>query len=70
MPLLLILNLRGGMDVTAHYSDASIDPLRVLLPDPAQAKRDLLIAQLTFIVLGLCVICVVFYFFCESPFPK
>jgi len=31
MQLLLILNLRGGIDVTAHYSDASIEPLRVLL---------------------------------------
>ena len=68
MPLLLILNLRGGMDVTEHYSNTSIDPLRSLPPDPGQAKRDLLIAQWTFIVLGLAVVGTVFYFY--SPFPK
>jgi hypothetical protein len=69
-PLLLILNLRGGMDVTAHYSQTSIDPLRVLPPDPGQAQRDLLIAQWTFVVLGLAVIATVFLVFVDSPFPK
>ena len=70
MPLLLILNLRGGMEVTAQFSSASIDPLRILPPDPNQAKRDLAIAQWTFIVLGLLVVGAVFYFFCDLPFPK
>jgi hypothetical protein len=66
----LILNLRGGMDVTAHYSQTSIDPLRFLTPDPKQSKRDLLIAQWTFIVIGLAVITTVFLVFVKSPFPK
>jgi len=70
MPLLLILNLRGGMDVTAQFSSASVDPLRALAPDPAQAARDLAIAQWTFVVIGLLVIASVFYFFCDLPFPK
>jgi hypothetical protein len=70
MPLLLILNLRGGMDVTAQFSQASIDPLHALPPDPGQAKRDLLIAQWTFVVLGLAVIAAVFVLFVGSPFPK
>ena len=70
IPLLLILNLRGGMDVTAQFSSSSIDPLRSLPPDLNQAKRDLAIAQWTFVVLGLLVIGSVFYFFCDSPFPK
>jgi hypothetical protein len=70
MPLYLILNLRGGMDVTAYYSDSPTDKLRGLPPDPNQARRDALIAQWTFVVLGLATIGAVFYCLCDSPFPK
>ena len=31
VPLLLILNLRGGLDVTAQFSASSIDPMRALI---------------------------------------
>jgi len=70
MPHLLILNLRGGMDVTAQFSQTSIDPLHALPPHPGQASRDLLIAQWTFVILGLAIIATVFVFFVGSPFPK
>ncbi len=64
MPLFLIINLRGGLDVTARFSNASISPFHVLPPDPGQARRDLLMAQWMFIALGLTVIFVMIYLFC------
>ena len=69
-PLIAILNLRGGLDVTAFYSDHATAAFQIVPPDPNQAKRDLLISQVTFIVLGLAIVATVFVFFVESPFPK
>ncbi len=67
--LLLTINLRGGMDVTAHFSQASIDPQRWLPPDPEAEARDLAIAQWSFVVLGLVIIGIVFLVFVGNPFP-
>lgn len=55
-PLILILNFRGGMDVTAKYSGISVDPLRDLPPTPGQGERDLKTAQWIFVVLGTIVV--------------
>ena len=62
-PLLLILNLRGGADVTAQFSQTPIDPWHPLPPDPNQAQRDVLVAQWIFIALGLLALIPIFYFF-------
>lgn len=62
VPILLILNLRGGADVTGQFSETSADPLREQLPDPRQAEKDLVAAQLTFVVLMVILIAVFLYF--------
>jgi hypothetical protein len=61
VPLCLITNLRGGIDVTAELSDRPIDPFRPLSLDVGRAKQDQRAAQWTFIVLGLVAIPLVFY---------
>lgn len=59
VPLVLIINSRGGVDVTARFSDSSIDPLRALPPDVHQSERDLKAAQWFYIVFlfGVAIVC-------------
>ena len=52
-PMYLIVNLLGGVDVTAKYSATSVDPMRDLPPTLGQAERDFNLAIWIFIGLGL-----------------
>lgn len=70
VPMLLILNFRGGVDVTAQFSSASIDAIRVLPPDPEQMRKDFAAAQWIFVLIGAAVVGSVFYHFRNSIFPK
>jgi hypothetical protein len=59
MVMFCALNLRGGIDVTAHFTDGPIDPLREMPSDPDQAQRDLVSAQWAFVGLGIFIIIIV-----------
>lgn len=61
VPLCLIMNLRGGIDVTAQFSDRNPDSFHTEPPDPDQAKRDERNAQWIFVALGLIVIATILF---------
>jgi len=52
-PYCVFVNMCGGVDVTARYSDSPIDSRLGIMPDPAQEKRDSRFADWLFIVLLL-----------------
>jgi hypothetical protein len=62
VPLCLIVNLRGGIDVTAQLPEVAIDPMRPLPPQIGQAERELRSAQWIVIVLGIAAIFAILYF--------
>lgn len=53
MPVLLVRNFQGGIDVTARFSDASVHPLLDRPPDPEAERRDSDRAGWVFVALGL-----------------
>ena len=57
------LNLRGGIDVTAQFTNSPTDLLHGPPPDPGQAERDLIAAQWSFVGLGALVILIVILIF-------
>lgn len=66
VPMLLIMNLRGGIDVTGQFSDSSIDPDHVLPPDAKQGERDTQMAQLIFVLIGMSIIAWILYSYYSS----
>ena len=62
VPMCLIINLRGGIDVTAELSSTPIDPLRPLPLSLGQSRRDATAAQWSFVFFGLLAILLILYF--------
>jgi hypothetical protein len=63
VPFIVILNSRGGVDMTAQLSDGSVDPLRHLPLDRRQSEKDLKIAQWFYLIFLICVAIGCYFYF-------
>lgn len=61
VPMVLLQNFRGGVDVTEFYSTSSIDLLRVNPPIAGTAKRDEKAGQMLFLAFLLLVLAFILY---------
>lgn len=61
VPMILLQNFQGGIDVTEFYSNSSIDPVRINLPVAGTAAREHKAGRVLFLVFLLLVLAFILY---------